>query len=171
VTAVRPALLVLLGAWLGMLVASWVVATVNFRTVDRVLGPGVRPEAAERLSPVAPENRRLLLRHMASEINRWMFRWWSLAQIALAAVLLAALWSSGGTPRLAVGAASVLVLAQALVLAPAIVELGRSLDFVPRPLPPDPGHRFGVLHAAYVGSDFAKAALLVAAAWRLARQP
>jgi hypothetical protein len=38
-------LLVVAGFWLGMLAASWVMATVNFRTVDRVIGPGVRPVA------------------------------------------------------------------------------------------------------------------------------
>ena len=32
------------------LAASWVMATVNFRTVDRVLGPGTRPEMAGRLA-------------------------------------------------------------------------------------------------------------------------
>ena len=36
----RPLTVLLLGLWLGMLLASWVVATINFRTVDRVLGPG-----------------------------------------------------------------------------------------------------------------------------------
>ena len=38
--AMRLALL-LAGVWLGALVASWVVATVNFRMVDHVLGPFV----------------------------------------------------------------------------------------------------------------------------------
>jgi hypothetical protein len=43
-------LLVVAGFWLGMLAASWVMATVNFRTVDRVIAS--------------------VLRHLVSEINR-----------------------------------------------------------------------------------------------------
>jgi hypothetical protein len=49
------------------------------------------------------------------------------------------------------------------------VELGRQIDFVPRPLPPEVARRFGSLHAGYVGLDLAKAAALAAAAWLLAR--
>lgn len=41
-------LLVVLGLWLGLLLASWVIATVNFRSVDRVLGPELRPELDQR---------------------------------------------------------------------------------------------------------------------------
>jgi hypothetical protein len=155
---------VLLGLWLGLVVASWAMATASFRTADRVLGPAMNPELGRRLAPLAPEDRRAVLRHLASELNRWMFGAGGLAQAALALAVVSLAWPSGGAQRNLLLAAAVLVLVQ-LVTARSIVDLGRSLDFLPRPLAPDLARRFGALHAAYVLSDLLKAALLVAAAW------
>lgn len=160
----------LLGAWLGLLVASWIFASINFRTVDRVLGPELRPEVDQKLAGVAPADRRALMRHLVSEVNRWMFRTWGPLQLGLGVVALLLLWSTDGAPRLLLGVTLALLVAQAALLAAPIVDLGRALDFVPRPLPADVARRFGLLHAAYVGSDFVKAALLLAAAWLAARR-
>jgi hypothetical protein len=164
-------LLLVAGFWLGMLAASWVMATVNFRTVDRVLGPGLRPEMAARLEPIPAPDRRVVLRHLASEINRWMFRGWAVAQLALGAVVLGAAWRLPGSPRWLAAAAVILVVLQLAVLTPAIAAAGRSIDFLPRPLPPEAGRRFGILHAAYVGADFAKAILVALLSWVVARRP
>ncbi len=150
------------GIWLGFMVASWLVAAANFRTAERIAGPEASAEVARRLGPVAAEDRRFVLRYMASEINRWMFRTWSWAQLGLALLLLAAGWQIGGWPRVLALAAFALVLVQALGLAGPITELGRSIDFLPRPLPPELGRRFGMLHGAYVLADFAKAGILLA---------
>jgi len=160
---------VLVGLWLGGLLASWVSASLAFRTVDRVLGPGRRPELNEKLSSVAEPDRRLLLRHLASEINRWMFERWWIAQAVLAVLLAAGVWRSRGPERWLVLAALALVLAQG-ALAPMIVSLGRAIDFVPRPLPELTARRFGLLHMAYVASDLLKAGLLAALAWLLVRR-
>src|SRR3989442_11856945 len=164
-------LLLVAGFWLGMLAASWVMATVTFRTVDRVLGPEGRREMAGRLAALPAEDRRVVLRHLVSEINRTMFRAWALAQLALGALALGAAWRVPGGPRLVTGVALLLVVAQLAVLTPAIASVGRSIDFLPRPPPPDVGRRFGALHAAYVGADFAKAILVALAAWTVARRP
>jgi hypothetical protein len=161
--------LVVLGLWLGMLIASWVAASVNFRTVDRVLGPDVRPEVTQKLAPLAPEDRRMVLRHLASEINRWIFQRWAAAQLVLGLVAVGLLWSMPGAARWLALAALVLVVMQIVTVRP-IVDLGRSIDFLPRPLPPDVGRRFGLLHAAYVFSDLAKALVLAATLWTLARR-
>jgi len=156
--------LLLLGLWLGLVLASWAMATVNFRTVDRVLGPSQDPELGRRLAPIPPEDRRMALRHLASEVNRWMFGAGGLAQLVLGLAVLALAWPAGGAVRLLLLAAAVLVLAQ-VAAARSIVDLGRGIDFLPRPLAPDLARRFGALHGAYVASDLLKAALLVAAAW------
>lgn len=166
----RSVALLVTGLWLGMLVASWVAATASFRAVDRVLGPEIRLELASRLEPIASADRRLVLRHLASEVNRWMFTRFGLAQLALAAGLVAAVWSSGGAARLLVLVAAAIVLGQA-ALAPAIETLGRSIDFVARPLPPDVARRFASLHGAFVLLDLAKAGLLVVAGYVLTRPP
>jgi hypothetical protein len=159
------------GIWLGFMVASWLLAAASFRTAERVAGPEASAEVVSRLAPVGPEDRRFVLRHMASEINRWMFRTWSWAQLGLALLLLAAAWPVGGGARGLALAALALVLVQAFGLAGPITELGRGIDFVPRPLPPDLGRRFGMLHGAYVLADFAKAGILLAFSAVLLRRP
>jgi hypothetical protein len=164
----RVALLAV-GGWLGLLVASSAVAIVNFRTVDRLLA-GQRPGLAQRLAPLAAEDRRFVLRHLVSEVNRWIFRIGSLAQLALAVVLVLATLRGGGWPQTLAIPALLLTAAQALGLAGTITALGRSLDFVPRPLPAGLARRFGLLHGAYVLGDLAKAGLLVALAVLLSRR-
>ena len=104
----------------------------------------------------------MLLRHLASEINRWMFRWWSLAQVALAIALVLLLWPQAGSLRWLAVTALAIVLLQVMGLASPITEIGRSIDFLPRPLPPDLGRRFGRLHGAFVLLDLGKAVALVA---------
>jgi hypothetical protein len=168
---VRPAALLLTGLWLGFLLASWAAATVNFRSVDRVLGPARRAELDQKLAAVPQDDRRIVLRHLASEINRFLFSRWALLQLALGAALLATAWPAGVPLRLVAGAALALALIQVLALAAPIETLGRSIDFVPRPLPPDVARRFGLLHASFVILDLAKAALLAAAGAILARRP
>jgi hypothetical protein len=166
----RLALLVV-GVWLGLLVASSAVATVSFRTADRILGPGLQPELDRRLAGVAAAERRVAFRHLASEVNRWIFRWGSRAQLLLALLLLALLWPTGGGLRTAALALLLLSAFQALGLAGAITSLGRALDFVPRPLPPELGRRFGLLHGAYVLGDLSRLVLLVSCTVGLLRRP
>ncbi len=162
--------LLLVGLWMGLLIASWAVATGSFRTVDRVLGPGLRPELQERLAPLPPEARRVVLRHAASESNRWMFGALSLAELVLGVTLVIACWRLGPWPRALALSALVVVVVQVAGLGPAILRLGRLIDFMPRPLPPAEGRRFGLLHVGYMLADLAKAGLLVAAAWLMARR-
>ena len=159
------------GVWLGFLVASWVVATLSFRSADRVAGPEARVEVATKLGPVPAEDRRMVLRHLASEINRGMFRVWAPVQLALGLALVGLAWRLGGAPRILAAVALGLVLVQAFALGGAIAAVGRGLDFLPRPLPPELGRRFGALHAAYVLADFVKAAALVGLELLLLRRP
>jgi hypothetical protein len=63
-----------------------------------------------------------------------------------------------------------IALLQAVGFAAPITDLGRSIDFLPRPLPPDLGRRFGLLHGAVVLLDLAKAAGLVSVAALLVRR-
>lgn len=163
------AALLVVGLWLGLLVASWASATASFRGVDRVLGPAMRPELKQRFAGIEPADRRLALRHLASEINRWMFRRFGLAQLALALLALAAAWPASA-PRLVLGAAVAVAILQ-VGLGASIESFGRSLDFLARPLPPDLGRRFGLQHAGFLLLDAAKALLLVAAGALLARRP
>jgi hypothetical protein len=168
--AVRQgAALLLTGVWLGVLAASWLAATASFRGVDRVLGTDMRPELGARLSGLEAAERRMTLRHVAAEINRWMFRRLGVLQLGVGLLALAAAWP-GVAARWLLGAAVAIAISQ-VVLGSAIESFGRSLDFLPRPLPPDMGRRFGLLHACFLLLDVGKMALLFAAGHALARRP
>src|SRR5205809_7840385 len=96
--------LVLLSAWITLTVGMAAVAAGNFRTVDRVLEPGYRPELLSRLAPRTPAEERPLLRYLASELNRRFFRWSGWTQLALAAALLVVVLPdpvAGGAVKLA----------------------------------------------------------------------
>src|SRR5262245_51499110 len=147
------------------------MAGVNLRMADRVLGNEMRPEVGARLATVAPEDRRTVLRHMGGEINRWMFRRSALLNLVLGLVFLALVWTTQGAPRVLAVVAVLLAVLQAFGLAGAITQVGRAIEFLPHPVPGELGRRFGLLHAAYVIADFAKAGAIVAAAVLLLRRP
>jgi hypothetical protein len=161
--------LLLVGLWLGLLVSSWAMATVNFRKAEAasVAGPD---ELNRRLAPLSPDDRRHAFRYLAAEINRWMFRGFGLAQVGLGVVLVALVWRAGGSLRVLALAALVLVLAQVGVLGPMIATVGRQVDFLARPLPPDLGRRFGIAHGGYVVVDLVKMAALAAISYLLIRR-
>jgi hypothetical protein len=161
----------LLGLWIGLLVSSWLIATGTFRTADRSLGPEGRPDLKTRLSVLNPETQRVVLRHFAAEVNRFVFRTWAVLQAIVGIALLLVVWRTAGAGRTLVAAALVVLALQALWWGPGIESLGRSLDFVPRPLPPDVARRFGFLHGAYVLADLLKLLLLAAAAWAMRLPP
>ena len=99
-----------------------------------------------------------------------MFARFGWAQQLVAMVLAVLAWSFGGAVRWLSVLALVFVAVQGGLLGPAILELGRSVDFVARPLPPDVGRRFGMLHGGYVVLDLLKALALVVLAVVLARR-
>ena len=134
---------------------------------------GAHPRRAEPppAAAVAPRTGAHAFRYLASEINRWMFRSWGLVQAVLGVVLLALLWSVGGSPRLLAAAALVLVLLQVGVLGPMIAAVGREIDFLARPLPPELGRRFGIAHGGYVAVDLVKMVALAAIAFVLCAAP
>ena len=91
----RTALVGLVGLWVGLLLAAGAAATLNFRTVDRALGPQSAPELRDRLAPLAEVERRAVLRHAASESNRSLFALSGWTQAVLALLVLALAWPVG----------------------------------------------------------------------------
>lgn len=167
----RPLSVLVVGLWLGLLVSSWILATVNFRQAESASSASRTPaELNRRLEPLTPEDRRHAFRYLASEVNRWMFRSWGLIQLGLGVGLLTLAWRIGGAPRVLAVVALVLVAAQVSVLAPMIAEVGRQIDFLARPLPPELGRRFGIAHGGYVIVDLVKAVVLAFAAFVLIRR-
>ncbi len=149
---------VLLGIWLAGTLLEWFMATQNFRTVDRVLSQGSQ-QLEEQSQPLSRDRLRVLFRHLASELNRYYFAAWGWAQLVLAAALLAMLARLRITDSISwllVGGMLALVVGLHFIVMPQLVEIGRSIDFIPRdPVPPEMRH-FGMLHAAFTGLDAVK---------------
>jgi hypothetical protein len=163
----------ILSLWVGLTLAMWFVATRSFRTVDRVLSRS-GPEFTRTVQPLGPDQTRVLLRHLASEINRTLFAAYGWAQILLGVLLAFVLWRQ--TPRDGVGFAVACVMLGlgailTFLIQPWIVSLGRSVDFVPRQPAPPVMPRFWMLHGAFTGLDGVKlvAGLGLLLRWILAR--
>lgn len=169
--------LVLLGAWLMGSICMSIVATENFYTVDRLLAgsPGNATFSALTQKLGQPAGRDLL-RYLSSELNRLYFQMWNVAQILIG---IAVLSLTKGAPKqdpayargtrwgvIAMLATVVLMLGY---LAPAIVSLGRALDFVPRDPAPPGMSRFWVLHAAYTSLEMLKLCVGLLVAWRVVK--
>lgn len=148
----------ILGVWIGWTLFMWFLAGRSFSTSDRVLNNG-NPQFRAATQPMAPEQTRVVLRHLASEINRTVFCAYGWGQIVLGALLLFLLSRQAPHDTVALALAGcmfVLVLVLALVITPQIVSLGRSIDFLPRNPPPPGFRRFWMLHGAFTGLDGVK---------------
>jgi hypothetical protein len=169
--------LVVLGAWTMGSICVSLVATQNFYTVDRLLESRPNAAFAAMVQKLGQPAVRELLRFLSSELNRLYFQMWNVAQVVLG---VTALWlvsrrnaagakADGSAPKIIVGMLAVVVL-MLLYLTPAIVSLGRELDFVPRDPAPPGMSRFWVLHAAYTSLEMLKLAAGLLAAALVARR-
>lgn len=161
-----PLLFFVLGSWAALMGTAALAATLNFRAADGAAGASAPAELRE----LKDGQRRMLLRHAAAESNRALFSRLGWAQLGLGACVLVLAWPLGAGARAAALGLAGLALVQALALAPAIDALGRSLDFVPRPLPLDLARRFGLWHGAYGLAELAKGLLLLTTAFLAARR-
>jgi hypothetical protein len=141
--------LVLMGAWLAGTVVVTVVAAENFYTIDRMLENSKSAAFYTTVLKLGYPPSRELLRYLSSELNRLYFQLWNVAQLVIGALVLMRLRGvSASRARWGVVAMLASVVLMAAWLTPAIVTLGRSLDFVPREPPPPGVRRFWILHAA-----------------------
>jgi hypothetical protein len=170
--------LVLMGAWLAGTVCTSVVAAENFYTIDRLLAGSHNAAFSAAVQQLGYAPARDLLRYLSSELNRLYFQLWNVAQLPIGVLVLWLLAGSRkrdsayapsadtpdgvrrlgpfGTAEWGVVAMLASVVLMLVWLTPAIVSLGRSLDFVPRDPPPPGMQRFWVLHAAYTSLEMIK---------------
>jgi hypothetical protein len=160
--------LVVIGAWLMGSICTSIVATENFYTIDRLLAARANPAFAATVDRLGSPAARDLLRYLASELNRLYFQMWNVAQLVLGAF---ALWLVAGRARRGVVAMLAIVVLMLVYLTPAIVSLGRSLDFVPRDPAPPGMQRFWILHAAYTSLEMIKLFVGVLVAYWIATSP
>jgi hypothetical protein len=164
----------LLGAWLAGCLFMDMVATENFRAVDRLL-TAPSPPLAQRIQAMGGHDVvRVLLRHQASEENRWYFTSWEQVQIGFGVALFSVLLF-GNLPdrRMLLVPLLVLlgiVLLMHFLLTPEITRLGRAIDFVPAGTPSADRTRFWRFHGMYSASELIKLGLVIALSVLLMRQ-
>lgn len=134
------------------------VATQNFRGVERVLAEPPEPVAAH-IEALGHAPLRALLRYQVSELNRFYFSAWEIAQMTLGLAVLLLLLFATKAGRLALilaGTALVLLAVMHWGLTQQITQIGRDLDF----LDPDEAlnlrQRFWSLHNLYSSLEVAK---------------
>jgi hypothetical protein len=159
----------LLGAWLGDSVFMDMVATQNFRSVDRLLA-APPAQVAERIQALGGHDAaRVFLRYQVSEQNRWYFQTWERVQVALGAVLFLVLLF-GAVPNRVTLLITLLMLAMVLLmhffLTPEITRLGRAADFAPAA----DRTRFWTFHGMYSAGELIKLGLGIVLAARLLRR-
>jgi len=144
-----------MGVWLTGTVFTAVVATQNFYTIDRLLDVQPNPAFRAAVEKFGRDSMREVLRYLSSELNRLYFQYWNLAQLGVG---ILALWLVVKVPdasraKWTIVAMLATVLFMTVLITPAILSVGRAIDFVPRD-PPLPQFRtFGLLHAAYTVLD------------------
>jgi len=169
--------LVVLGAWIAGSICTSIVATENFYTIDRLLAHSANGAFSAAVQQLGAPQARELLRYLSSELNRLYFEIWNWAQLVVGAL---ALWLIAGptrpdprstrAARVVAGMIAIVVL-MLVWLTPAIVSLGRELDFVPRDPPPPGMQRFWILHAAYTSLEMLKLAAGFLVAFWIAQAP
>lgn len=147
------------------------VASENFFMIDRLLQPQSQASFQKDVAALPAGEARVMLRHLASELNRFYFTVWGWSEIGLG--VLAVLLAVRGLrqTKFTVGFSIMLALAAVMIfyLTPRIVMVGRSLDFVPRNPKPPGLAAFGMLHVAYTILDSVKLLLGVWMAVALVR--
>jgi len=131
------------------------VATQNFRSVDRLLATPA-PPAAQQLAKLGPDTARVLLRHQVSEQNRWYFETWGLMETALGAALLLILLFGSTEKNVSLLLCLLMLLiaiVQRFALTPQMVFLGRIIDWIPVDQPSAERSRFWLLHNAFAGLE------------------
>lgn len=163
----RRLFLVLLAAWLTGTLAVWITASNNFRHAKSVFDHAEQSGLAKKLAPLSAEDSREVMRHLASEINRSIFRFWDKLQVAVAVAALWLGWAlTARWKRTALAAALVISLLLVCWITPTVLTLGPPLDFVLREPEPPTWPQFMLYHSLYLILDGVKmvaiAAVLVA---------
>ena len=124
----------LAGAWLfGCLLIGLVLIPSTQRQAEAILS--APPLAlAKDIEDMGADVVRLMLNYQAAEVMRLVYQTWGVAQLGIAAGLLATVSFTAHRSKFLIGAAvlmAVLVCLQTLYLVPALRATGRTIDFVP----------------------------------------
>jgi hypothetical protein len=148
-----------MAVWLTGTIAMSLVATQNFRTIDRLLANSPSEDFHQAVQQLDAQEGaatgREFLRYLSSELNRLYFQWWNFGQLLVGGVVLWLVRPLPGEKRTTWCVVSMLGIGLflAVVLTPYIVSIGREIDFVPRNPPPSSAvsslRTFAMLHSVF----------------------
>ena len=150
---------------------AWVAAE-SLSSVDRLLAQP-HPVATAQFKALGRAEARLLLRYQVSEQNRQALENWETAQIVMGALFLCFVLFATKENKFALLLILLMiagVVVQRFLLTPALISLGRLIDFVPPDAHPGDRTQFWVMHSWYWGVELVKWALGLALAARLTSQ-
>src|SRR5258707_12533133 len=123
----------ILGTWLlGCLMGGFILSQ-NFQNVERVMNNPPGPVAKD-MEDLGSDIAKLMLRYQASEMNRFLYNTWGVAQIGIGAAFLSACLFTAHRNKylLALGAAMLAIaIFQVTYITPTMTALGRAFDFLP----------------------------------------
>lgn len=143
---------ILLGAWLSGSLFLAAIALGNFKITDRILLTPSAGGAAKAIETLGALDARYLLRHHAGEMNRAMFEYWGLAQLAMGLLLFCLLLfgTLASKKTLAISFAMVVLVAiNQFAVMPSIVGLGRAVDFADSTKFPSQRKQLEAMHGMY----------------------
>src|SRR5271157_1748334 len=159
----------LLGIWMGGgLLMAWLAAQ-SLSSVDRLLARP-HPVATAQFKALGRADARLLLRYQVSEQNRWHFEMWEVAQIVMGALFFLFVLFATRENKFALSLILLIiagVVVQHILITPAMISIGRMIDFVPPDAPSGDRAQFLVIHSWYWGVELGKWVLGMALAARL----
>lgn len=169
----RTAITLFLGVWLAGMLLLGGVASENFFMIDHLLQSPSSAPFQKEVAALPPGEARVMLRHLAAELNRFYFNIWGWTELGLGALILGLAIRALRQTKFIAGFSIMLTLAAVMTLymTPRIIVVGRSLDFVPRNPPPPGMSEFGMLHAAYSILELIKLLIGIGMAVALVRLP
>ena len=159
----------LLGAWLAGLFFLAYMASENVKSADRLMDKPL-PRAAEILEPLGDEQSRHVLRHMASEQNRYYLSRFEVIEVCIGIALTAVIFLGTHANRLAAVLSALMVaitLFLHFALTPEISYLGQQLDFVADNALPEERSRLLSLEVTYTVVAAIKVLMGAALTWYL----
>ena len=143
---------IMLGAWLSCSLFVAAVAFGNFKITDRLLLTPALPGAAKAIETLGSVDARYLLRHQVGEINRGLFEYWGLTQLAFGLVLFCLLLFGTLVSKKTLAVSFVLVVlvaANQFAVMPSMVGLGRAVEFSDSTKFPSQRRQLGAMEGLY----------------------
>ena len=159
----------LLGIWLSGSLFMMGVAIQNLNGVDELL-KSPDPAANQYIKVLGTDSARTLLLHQVSELNRFYYQNWEVAQLCIGIVVALTLLFATNGDKLYMGGTGLLlliVIVEHWLITPQMITFGKVIDFIPPEAPSVERIKFWRFQNAYMVLEAVKLIFLLAVSGRL----